>query len=352
MFQPQARAEFQGLSGLIVAIFVAAGSWLVVTLLAALPGWLGRLPLSSMLMAVLIGLALAPVARHKLHWRAGLDLARDPLLKLAVALIGLRLSLPELLRLGGKAAPLVVLIVVCGLLLTTWLTRQAGAGRRLSLLLATGTSICGASAIAALAPGLQARREETCYAVACIAFLGLAATLLYPWLLHKLLGHPESIGLVLGVAVHDTAQVTAAASLYEQAWQADGTLNSATVAKLLRNSSMLLVLPLILFFHRRHHAVAAAGFPLPLFVIAFILLSAARSAGDAWLGAEHALWRGLIELGGEVSVFLFAMAMAAVAMSVRLDDLKRLGWRPAAAALASALVLLAVAVTWMMTAAT
>lgn len=332
--------------GLCVALTVALAAIVMIALIGRLPGWIGRLPLSAMLLAILAGLALAGVARGRSNWQPGLALARGNLLKIAVALIGLRLSLADLAQLGWQALPLVVLIVLAGLTLTLVLARLLGAHLRLAILLAAGTAICGASAIAATAPGIRARAEETAYAIATVALLGLLATVLYPLALHHLIGDPETVGLVMGVAIHDTAQVTAAAVLHEQSYQADGTLTAATVAKLLRNSSMLLVIPALIWLANRGQADKGPGVPFPLFILAFIALSGLRSLGDAWLGADHELWRSLIHWAGQFSLLAFTMAMAALAMNIQFSQLKSIGWRPAAAALVAALTMLGLAVVF------
>ncbi|NEZ03448.1 putative sulfate exporter family transporter [Wenzhouxiangella sp. XN201] len=333
--------------GLALAAVIAAGAWLIVRLIALLPPPVGSLPLSMMLVAILAGLALAAPVNRRPGLEPGLALARGIILKTAVALIGLRLSLADLGQLGAQAWPLVLLVVATGLLVTLLLARLAGAGPRLGILLAAGTSICGASAIAATAPGLKAKSDEICYAIACIALIGLTATVLYPWLLERLFESPEEIGFILGVAVHDTAQVTAAAALHEQAWDADGTLVAATVAKLMRNAGMLILIPALVWFYTRRHEGGSAKVRLPLFIVAFIALSGARSGIDALLGPDHALWNDILAVVAQASMFAFAMAMTALATTVQPSELKAHGWKPAVAAVAAAAVMFGVAVWWM-----
>jgi len=334
------------LPGLLVALGIAVGTWVVVRLVGMLPPPVGSLPLSMMLVAILAGLVLAGPASRRPAWTPGLDFAREPILKTAVALIGLRLSLADLGELGAQALPLVVLVVLVGLGVTLLLARLAGAAPRLGILLAAGTSICGASAIAATAPGLKARSDEICYAIACIALIGLSATLLYPWALSHLFESPGQIGFVMGVAIHDTAQVTAAAALHEQAWNSEGTLIAATVAKLMRNAGMLVMIPGLVWLYSRRHEAGSAKVKLPLFIVAFIALSGVRSGVDALLGPEHALWQQFLEVVAQVSVFAFAMAMAALATIVRPTELKAHGWKPAGAAVGAAAVMFGVAVWW------
>ena len=300
------------------------------------PTPLGGLPLSPILVAILLGLLLSGVARRHAEWHAGLALAAGPLLKLGVMLIGLRLSLGQVGSLGLQALPLVVAAIACGLALTWGLGRLLGTGTKLTALLAVGSAICGASAIAAIAPALKPRAEETAYALACVALFGLGATLVYPWLLGTWFSDGRQVGLVLGAAIHDTSQVTAAALLFEQTFAYPETVAAATVTKLLRNLSMLVVIPAVAWWALRGERASGARPAFPLFILGFLGLAVLRSAGDTALG-EHAAWQALLDAAANASAFLFAMAMAAIGMGIRIAALKTLGLRPAIVALLTAL---------------
>ncbi|MCH8479017.1 MAG: putative sulfate exporter family transporter, partial [Wenzhouxiangella sp.] len=146
-------------AGLAVVFGLALLAWLIVMVLARLPLTAG-LPLSMMMVALVLGLGFAPLAARRSSWIPGLELARGTILKLAVVLIGLRLSLMEVGQLGQMALPLVLLAILVGLGVSLLLARLFGVERRLATLLAVGTAICGAAAIAATAAWLKARREE------------------------------------------------------------------------------------------------------------------------------------------------------------------------------------------------
>ncbi len=337
-----------GLSaGLVVTAVIVIAAWLFVWLMSQLPEPWGNLPISIMLIGILAGLALAPLATTKPHWQPGLELARKPILRIAVALIGLRLSLVEVGLLGWQALPLVLGAITLGLTVVLVLARLLGTPGRLAALLAIGTAICGASAIAAAAPGLRAKSEEVCYAIACVALIGLAATLLYPALLQKVLEDSTLVGLALGAAIHDTAQVTAAAVFHEQTWHAESTVTAATVSKLLRNMGMLIVIPIIVWSFTRTETSERSFPPLPFFIVAFLALSGFRTAVDHWLGHDHAVWQIIIEWAGHLSLFGFTMAMAALAMNIRFKDFKALGWKPALIAVIAAGVMLGWSLFWL-----
>ncbi|MCP1728187.1 putative integral membrane protein (TIGR00698 family) [Natronospira proteinivora] len=327
------------LPGLIPLLLIALVAFLLPWLQGLGPDALQRLPLSPILLGILMGMALGGVAQRRPDWGPGITLAAGPWLKFAVVLIGLRLSLGELASTGWMALPLVIGVIVTGLLAALLIGRALGIGARLTALLGVGTAICGASAIGATAPAIGARREETAYAVACVAVFGLAATLFYPPLLHWLLGDGHAAGLVLGGAIHDTAQVMGAAALYEQIWPGGGALEAATVSKLMRNAAMLAVIPLVVMMVGAGGSGARRIPRFPLFILGFLAMAGLRSLGDTSVPATwQPGWETLIEAGTQLSQFLFAMAMAALGMGVRPSILRQLGWRPAVLALLTALL--------------
>ncbi len=334
MLAPKTKGA--ALQGLLVSALIALAATMVPRLLAAAPGQLASLPVSPVLVAILLGLALAGAARRRPAWTAGLALAAGPVLKLAVMLIGLRLSLGQVGSLGLQAVPLVLGALLSGLGLAWLLGRVFGLGSKFTALLAVGSAICGASAIAATAPALRSRPEETAYALACVALFGLAATVAYPWLLDACFEDGMQVGLVLGAAIHDTSQVTAAALLFEQTFGATGVVAAATVTKLLRNLSMLVVIPAVVWWALQGEAASRSRPAFPLFILGFLALAATRSGGDL-LFADSGAWRVLLDAAATASAFLFAMAMAAIGMGIRLAALRALGARPAVVALLTAL---------------
>jgi uncharacterized integral membrane protein (TIGR00698 family) len=333
---PPPDAGFPGLAGLGVVVALAAVATYVPRLLATLPAPLGNLPVSPILIAIIGGLALAGHARENPGWSAGLKLASGPLLNVAVMLIGLRLSLGQVGLLGTQAIPLVLGALCSGLGLALGLSRWLGIAPRLAGLLAVGSAICGASAIAAAAPALRSRPEETAYALACVMLFGLAATLLYPWLLGAMPLDGREAGLVLGAAIHDTSQVMAAALLHEHAFSDPATVAAATVTKLLRNLSMLVVVPAIAWVVLRGEAQGGQRPPVPWFIMGFLGFAALRSLGDAWF-ADAAAWPALLAAASATSAFLFAMAMAAIGLGIRLAALHALGLKPALVAVLTAI---------------
>lgn len=312
-------------------------------------------PVSSVMVAVLLGMILGNAGLKPGACKPGLGFAVKKLLRLGIMLLGFRLSVWEAWRYGAAGLPVILACVAGAFTLSALMARALKLPSRLGTLIAVGSSICGVSAIAAAGPAIDAREEEVAYAVAVVTVFGILATLAYPYLAYALFGlDAAKAGAFLGTAIHDTSQVTGAALAYDQAFGAQGALNVATVTKLVRNLFMVPVVPLAAFMHSGRPAdgndAAATGKKpslaamLPLFILGFVLCSALRSLGDAGLagGAAFGLWdasawRAVHTGASELGQNLIVVALAAVGLTTDFKALKGLGYKPFVAGLVAAL---------------
>ena len=282
---------------------------------------------------------------------SGLRWAMHQLLRTGIALVGLRLTLAGASSIAATALPVALSCLTVALLAGWALARLLGVPRRLGMLLAIGTAVCGCTAVVAISPVIRARHAETAFAVTCVVLFGCAAMLCYPWLAgHFFAASPVHAGIFLGTAIHDTSQVIGAALMYSQQAHAPAALAAASVAKLLRNLSIAVLIPAAAWLARRHAAAAAhesdAHGPhphglaphaqlVPLFVLAFVGFIVARTAGDALLHSS-ALWQAVVNSGYTASDLFLTCGMTAVGLSVAFTDMWRIGWRPLAAGFAVA----------------
>jgi len=342
------------LPGIAIAAVLAyaardASQWLGVSVFG-----FARSPLSPVLFAILLGLAIRNVLGIPAAYDEGLRFCVQRLLRLGVALLGVGLSLSAVGAIGLVALPIVLVSITTAIVLVLWVNRVLGLPPRLGTLVAVGTAICGNSAIVAAGPAIGAKEDEISYAVGCVTLFGLSALLVYPFLSHAMFGgDPTLAGLFLGAAIHDTAQVAGAGMLYLQQYGVSGALDAATVTKLLRNLFMIVVIPgMALLHHRRAHSGERIRIPalrqaVPVFVLGFLALALLRTLGDlgeAPFGGAitAAAWGQGIDGASVLSGWLLAIAMAAVGLGTNLRRIRRLGVRPLLVGLAAALAVGAV----------
>ena len=294
----------------------------------------------------LLGLAIRNSVGLPAIFESGLSLALKRLLRVGVALLGIRLSLAAAGKIGLVALPIVIGCIATALLLVTRVGRAVALPPRLSTLIAVGTAICGNSAIVALAPTIEATDDEVSYAVGCVTLFGLVALILHPFLAHSLFdGDPTLAGLFLGTAIHDTAQVAGAGLVYAEQFGAPEALDAATVTKLQRNMFRVAVIPAMAFAMRKRGPNTSLATQLkaaiPLFVFGFIGMSLLRTLGDTgaapfWGLLTSETWEGLIAATTDLAKLLLTIAMASVGLGTSFARLRGLGLRPLAVGLVAA----------------
>jgi uncharacterized integral membrane protein (TIGR00698 family) len=305
-------------------------------------------PLSPILVAIALGLVIRNAIGLPSVYEPGLQLALKRILRLGVALLGLRLSLVAAGSIGLAALPIVIGCILSALLAVTWVSRWLGLPARLGTLIAAGTAICGNTAIVATAPAIGAEDDEVSYAVGCVTVFGLLALVGYPYLAQWLFsGDAHTAGFFLGTAIHDTAQVAGAGLVYLQQFGRPEALDTATVTKLLRNTFMLAVVPALALLYRRRSGTSGAKRAslrqaVPLFVLGFVALTAVRTLGDlgdrpfGLLAPET--WDGIVGLASRLASGCLIVAMASVGLGTSFARLRNLGARPLAVGFAAALL--------------
>ena len=320
---------------------VRSGRWRAVPgLLVVLAGVVAAFALgevvdvSPLVGGVVLGVIVANAGLIRPALGPGITFATKRLLRAGVVVLGLRLSFEEVRDLGIGGALAVVGVVVATFFGIQLLARLMGVRPGLGLLVATGYSICGASAVAAMEPLADADEEEVAYAIGLVTLCGSLSIAVLP-----AIGHALDLGVVrfgawAGAGVHDVGQVTATASAY-----AEASLGPALLVKLTR---VILLAPLVAgvgIWRRRHHAAIGEGGKrapiMPLFVLGFLAMIALRATG--WL-SEDALAFAM-----DVEQALLTAGMFGLGCGVAFARLRRLGGRPLALGLASWAMVAAVA---------
>ena len=300
-------------------------------------------PISAVIVVIVLGMVLGNAVPFSRLFEKGFDFSVRKVLRLGIILLGIRLSVFDVFRLGAAGVPIVMMCIIGAILFTGYFNKKLKLPERLGTLIAVGTSICGVSAIVAAAPAIEADEEEVCYAVAVITVFGLAATLVYPYLAYSIFHHNAVMsGLFLGTSIHETAQVAGAGMIYADVFASPRGLDVAMVAKMVRNVFMAAVIPLMAFAHAKK-ARPGAGGPgpgaarlFPLFIAGFILMAVFRSVGDAGIGSgggafglwDQGTWTSLHGLFKDWAAFLLVVALAGVGLKTRFGLFRGLGAKP------------------------
>jgi len=238
------------------------------------------------------------------------------LLQSSVVGLGFGLSLGQIWEAGREA----IFITIIGICLTVWLGtllgRWFGTEQNTSMLISFGTAICGGSAIAAMAPVVKARDEETAVAVATVFTLNAAALLLFPGIGHLLHMSQSDFGMWSALAIHDTSSVVGAAAAFGAQALAIGT-----TVKLARAAW---IMPCVMFFSWRNKSEGKAR--LPWFIPGFLLAATLRSV----LPDMIPLWdmlNGIAKQALVVTLFLIGSGLTR-------QVLQRVGARPFAQGIA------------------
>jgi uncharacterized integral membrane protein (TIGR00698 family) len=305
--------------------------------------------ISSILVVMIVGILLRNLVKIPPIFTPGIGFCIRKVLRLGIIMMGIRLSFIDAIKIGAWGIPIIITVILAGLLITIYFSRLIKIPDRLATLIAVGSSICGASAIVAAAPGIEAKEEETTYAVANITIFGLIALVAYPFIMHVVYdGNITMIGLFLGTAIHETAQVAASGLIYDQTFAITtypSVLDIATITKLVRNIMMAFVIPFMAFIYgRRANTLQTNRVSwgrriinlFPLFILGFLVMAALRSVGDAGIqasgmafglwGSEN--WINVHQIINQWSGYVLATAMAGVGLSTSFKAMKGLGIKP------------------------
>ncbi len=292
-------------------------------------------PISTVLIAILLGIIMGNAFTPRPGMMLGLDFTQQYILKLGIIFLGIRLSFDDLIRFGSIAIPLVIFCIVGVLILIKLLIKKVPISSKMSYLIAIGTSVCGATAIVATAPVINAKKTEVAYAIANITLFGVIAMLVYPYFAEWYFDNNSiEAGLFLGTSIHETSQVAAAGLIYDQQFNNPATLDVATVTKLIRNTFLVILIPLFAFLYNRGEIKDQKYSILsifPYFVIGFIGMIIVRNLGDQFFSIENNnfyIWSKFIEYLKILATVFLTMAMAAVGISINLSELKSMGYKP------------------------
>lgn len=324
--------------GLIIGILIC-----LITSLAAifLSDYIGivilgfeKSPISPIILSISIGILIIHYFPQLKKYNDGFKFCIKYILKTGIILLGIRLSLLDFFKYGAKSLLVIIPCIFFTIIIIHYLRDKFNVSENLANLIAVGTSICGATAIVALAPSIKAKKQEITYAIANITVFGIFAMFFYPILANYIFqGDTTSIGIFLGSSIHETAQVAGSGMIYAEQYFHPDVIGIATLTKLVRNTLMVIVIPLL-----AHMALSKSPNNLkissifPYFILGFIAFGLLRTFGDYYfysLNNSGSLeWRIFVDSAKHSAEFLLIIAMSAVGYNTNFRYFKELGIRP------------------------
>ena len=291
-------------------------------------------PLSPIIFAILLGLIINNITDKLSDIESGFKFCIKYLLKLGIIFLGIRLSLMDFIQYGSKSLIVVIPCILTSIIIISLLKDKFEVSENLSILIAVGTSICGATAIVALAPSINAKKTEITYAIANITVFGLLAMFIYPIIANIAFSINDiSVGLFLGSSIHETAQVAGSGLIYAEQYSRQDVIGIATLTKLVRNTLMVIVIPYLA--HRsmsNNNTKQNVSSIFPYFIIGFIVFGLVRTFGDYYFTTYNSLsldnWNLVIGLIKKSAELFLIIAMAAVGYNTNFRYFKELGIKP------------------------
>lgn len=332
------------LFGFLLSLFCAAGAWLISKLPFPPFSIEGQNPIDPLAIAIFLGMGLRSLGGSLADLKRGFKWTNAHLLSVSIALLGARLNFFHII---DQSSSSLLISMIC-VLVALWLTPRIAEGmfgvtQPLSTLISIGTAICGGTAIAVTSSTLKARDEEIVLAITCVTLCGLLCVFIMPPLGHLLGTAPEAFGVWVGVSVHATPQVLAAAFAYHSI--------SGEVALVVKLTRVLLLAPLLLWLRAVHHSRASTAnqiaasksslkfFTLfPPFLIAFLTLAGMNTL--KWLPETLPMIEYSTDtVVRQLSKWFMMIAMSAIGLSVEIKSLKQVGSAPLKVGLLATLIM-------------
>ncbi len=316
-----------------MGLFVVALLALCITFLAQLP-FFESIKLSAIALGVVVGMLLANSLRplFPTEWNGGLALASKHFLRTGIVLYGFKLTLNSLFVMGAKAV-MIDCIIVCGtLLLGNAIGRWLKLDKDERLLISSGSAICGAAAVLATEPVLQAPKHKTVVAIATVVLFGTLSMFLYPLLYRIGLFHhfsAEAIGVYTGSTIHEVAHVLGAGTAMTPEITA-----TATITKMIR---VMMLAPVLLFLSvvmrsttstNKRNGLKSITVPWFAFYFMGVILLNSILTNVSLSGGWNIFYTEITKVINTIGTFALTMAMTSIGLDATFAKFKQSGLRP------------------------
>ncbi len=290
--------------------------------LAGLP-WVAAHGFSPLVIAIVLGMIYGSSLRHHLprEWTPGIQFIAKRILRLAIILYGFRLTFQQVASIGLEAFVLDVCIVALTMIFGIWAgTKLCKLDREISILISSGSAICGAAAVLATEGVLKSEPHKAAVAVISVVVFGTTAMFLYPYLQHAgFFGLDNThYAIFAGATIHEVAQVLVAGS--------EISVQSGNVAVIVKMTRVMLLAPMLIVLgiwlartakHKFQHNISKT---IPWFAVMFIVVVGIHSL--------HMIPVMMVNVINQVDTFLLTLAMAALGVETDLRKIRHIGLKP------------------------
>ncbi len=339
------RSGMAGLHALLPGVVLCVGVRLVATVLADIEANLfGRAWLETLVLAILVGTVIRSIWTPNKLWTFGITFCAKMLLEIAIVLLGASISVRVIMAAGAGLLGGIAGVVAIAIFTSYGIGRMLGLSHRMATLIACGNSICGNSAIAAVAPVIGADAEDIAASIAFTAVFGVIVVLTLPLTVPLLHLSRLQYGALAGLTVYAVPQVLAATAPVGPLAVQLGAL--VKLVRVLMLGPVVLVLSLLTRRQRDENDeptpyLTAGDRPkpdklpvhklVPWFIVGFLVLAAIRSAEVI----PEAVWLPVAAAAN----FLTVISMAALGLGTDLRSVAKAGGRVTAAVTLSLLML-------------
>lgn len=286
--------------------------------------------IGAAVIAMFIGMVLNAVLSKTKIFSSGLKFTSKKLLKFAIILLGLSLNITTVLNVGKMSLAVMIFTLLTCFGAGHFIGKALGLNWKLSNLISAGTGICGGSAIAAIAPTIDADDTDVAYAMSATFLFDMAMIVLFPIMGQAMGMSDPAFGFWAGTAVNDTSSVVATGYAFSEA-----AGDFATMVKLTRTLSIIPTVIVFAFIQlniKRREAVANAKSPdelkanfklskiFPWFILGFLAMTIVASV--------FAVSTEIVTATKSTSKFLMVCALAAIGMNTSFTSMKKSGIRP------------------------
>ena len=301
--------------------------------------WVKDLSLSPLIVGIILGMIYANSLRNYIPetWVPGIKFCTKQILRTGIVLYGFRLTFQQVLAIGLPAIIIDVIVIVITLLLGVVAGRLMKMDEKTSLMVSTGSAICGAAAVLGAEPVVKCAPHKTAIAVSTVVIFGTLSMFLYPILYRTGVFDlsPQEMAIYAGSTLHEVAHVVGAGN----AMDPDGALHladQATITKMIRVMMLAPVLVIISYIiarvrRARHTDVAADGkskISVPWFAFGFLLVIALNSLLQSFTFIPAEVMSTGISAINSFDNFLLTMAMTALGAETSIDKFKQAGAKP------------------------